>query len=161
DHVDGKTDGYSAPELGQKLTAIKGEVDWVNAYRGKTLKLPTGATIRIDDQAVARCAVKYGKAVNHATALAGHIDSVMRGRGKAYEIELSVDETPQPTTLAEHYMVADACLKSGMKLVSLARRCVGDVEQGVDFKGDRAGFEKSLNDHAAVAKPIGPYKLSL
>jgi hypothetical protein len=161
DHVDGKTDGYSSAELEKKLSAIRGEVEWVAKYRGKSLKLPTGTTITIDEQAVARCAVKYGRAVNHAIALAGHIDSVMRGRGRPYEIELSVDETPQPTTLAEHYMVADACIKSGMKLVSLAPRFVGEFEKGVDFKGDRAGFEKSLNDHAAIAKSIGPYKLSL
>jgi hypothetical protein len=161
DHVDGRTDSYSAAEVQQKRAALEGEVDWVNQYRGKSFKLPTATTISIDDQAVARCAVKYGKAVNHATALAKHIDTVMRARGKPYEIELSVDETPQPTTLAEHYMVADACLKSGMKLVSLAPRFVGEFEKGVDFKGDRAGFEKSLSDHAAVAKMIGPYKLSL
>jgi hypothetical protein len=160
DHVDGKTDSYSEAELAQKLGAIRGEVDWVFGYRGKSVKLGA-TTLNIDEKACARCGVKYGKAVNHAIALAGHIDSVMRGRGKAYEIELSVDETPQPTTLAEHYMVADACLKSGMKLVSLAPRFVGEFEKGVDFKGDRAGFEKSLAEHAALAKTIGPYKLSL
>jgi hypothetical protein len=44
----------------------------------------------------------------------------MKGEGD-YEIELSVDETDQPTTLAEHYIVADQCLKRGMMLVSLAR----------------------------------------
>ncbi len=52
-----------------------------------------------------------------------------------YEIELSVDETEQPTTLAEHYIVADQCLQGGMKLVSLAPRFVGDFEKGVDYKG--------------------------
>ena len=37
--------------------------------------------------------MKYGKAVNHAIALAGHIDSVMRGRGRPYEIFVTpVDE---------------------------------------------------------------------
>ena len=160
DHVDGKTDSYSEAELNQKLGPIRGEVEWVNRYRGKTLKLGS-TTLSIDEKACARCAVKYGKAVNHAIALAAHIDSVMHGRGKAYEIELSVDETPQPTTLAEHYMVADACLQGGMKLVSLAPRFVGEFEKGVDFKGDRAAFEQSLAGHAAIAKAIGPYKLSL
>jgi hypothetical protein len=161
DNVDGKTDNYSAAELSQKLELARKDAEWVFKYRGKGVKLPGGTTITIDDEACARCAVKYGNAVNHAIALAGHIDSVMTKTGKAYEIELSVDETPQPTTLAEHYMVADACLQSGMKLVSLAPRFVGEFEKGVDFKGDRAGFEKSLADHAAVAKLLGPYKLSL
>lgn len=48
-----------------------------------------------------------------------------------------------------------------MKLVSLAPRFVGDLEKGVDYKGDLAGLEKSLVDHAAVAAQLGPYKLSL
>jgi hypothetical protein len=31
----------------------------------------------------------------------------------------------------------------------------------VDYKGDMAAFEKSLADHAAIARKLGPYKLSL
>lgn len=134
-------------------------VAWVQEYRGKKVKLTSGTTIDIDDATADRAAKKYGVAVNHAIFLSKHIDKVMAG--KAYEIELSVDETPQPTTLAEHFIVADRCLKSGMKLVSLAPRFIGDFEKGVDFKGDRAGFEKSLADHAAIAAMLGPYKLSL
>ena len=81
--------------------------------------------------------------------------------GRDYEIELSVDETEQPTTLAEHYIIADQCVGRGMKLVSLAPRYVGDFEKGVDYKGDAAELEASLRDHAAIAEMLGPYKLSL
>src|SRR5688500_12310581 len=80
------------------------QVAWVQEYRGKQVKLPTGTSINIDDQTAQRAAQKYGVAVNHAIALSKHIDQVMRD--KAYEIELSVDETPQPTTLAEHFIIA-------------------------------------------------------
>ena len=48
-----------------------------------------------------------------------------------------------------------------MKLVSLAPRFIGEFEKGVDYKGDLKAFEKSLADHAAIAKKLGPYKLSL
>ncbi len=136
-------------------------VAWVDSYRGKLVKLSTGTTITIDDSTVANARRKYGGAVSQAIALAKHIDSVMRAKGRDYEIELSVDETPQPTTLAEHFMIADQCLKAGMKLVSLAPRFIGEFEKGVDYKGDLAALEKSLNDHAAIAKQLGPYKLSL
>jgi len=161
DNVDGHADTYSESQLMEKFNAIRGETTWIDGYRNKSIKLPTGVTLNIDDRAIARCAVKYGNAVNHAVALAKHIDATMKRLARPYEIELSVDETPQPTTLAEHYIVADRCLKSGMKLVSLAPRFFGDFEKGVDFKGDLAAFEKSLADHAALAKLIGPYKLSL
>ncbi len=48
-----------------------------------------------------------------------------------------------------------------MKLVSLAPRFIGDFEKGVDYKGDVEALEHSLNDHAAIATMLGPYKLSL
>jgi len=48
-----------------------------------------------------------------------------------------------------------------MKLVSLAPRFIGDFEKGVDFIGDLTALEKSLQDHAAIAERLGPYKLSL
>jgi hypothetical protein len=48
-----------------------------------------------------------------------------------------------------------------LKLVSLAPRFIGDFEKGVDYKGDLGSLERSLADHAAVARHLGPYKLSL
>jgi hypothetical protein len=137
------------------------EARWISSYRGKKVTLASGTSFVIDDQVCARAAAKYGRAVNHAIALARHIEMVAKRHQRDYEIELSVDETPQPTTLAEHFIIADRCLREGMKLVSLAPRFIGDFEKGVDYKGDLAAFEKSLADHAAIAQMLGPYKLSL
>jgi hypothetical protein len=161
DHVDGQADTYDERTINDKVKALGDQANWVQAYKGRKVDLPNGTKLTIDDKAVARASVKYAKAVNEAVTLAKHIDQVMKAKGSAYEIEWSVDETPQPTTLAEHFMVAERCLKEGMKLVSLAPRFIGDFEKGVDFKGDLAGYEKSCNDHAAIAKMLGPYKLSL
>ncbi|HEV2294927.1 MAG TPA: tagaturonate epimerase family protein [Tepidisphaeraceae bacterium] len=161
DNVDGQADSYDANALAAKVKALGDEAKWVEAYKNRKIDLPDGTKLVIDDEAVARASVKYAKAVNQAVALARHIDAVMRKKGSPYEIELSVDETPQPTTLAEHFIVAERCLKEGMKLVSLAPRFIGDFEKGVDFKGDLDAFEKSCADHAAIARMLGPYKLSL
>jgi hypothetical protein len=38
---------------------------------------------------------------------------------------------------------------------------VGDFEKGVDYIGDVAVLERPLQDHAAIAQQLGPYKLSL
>ena len=46
-------------------------------------------------------------------------------------------------------------------MISLAPRFLGDFEKGVDFKGDHAALEASMSDHAAIARQLGPYKLSL
>ena len=108
-----------------------------------------------------RAAVKYGTAIRKALELGDYIRQVHEKAGKDYEIELSVDETEQPTTLAEHYIIADQCLQGGMKLVSLAPRFIGDLEKGVDYKGDLDALDASLAEHAAIATLLGGYKLSL
>jgi hypothetical protein len=160
-HVDQRADDYDEPTVRGRFAEVRDAIDWTNAYIGKEVKLDTGTKIVFDELSVLRAAVKYGIAINEALKLAEHIRRVQTEAGRGYEIELSVDETDQPTTLAEHYIVAEQCLQHGMKLVSLAPRFIGDFEKGVDFIGDLAALEKSLHDHAAIASQLGPYKLSL
>lgn len=161
DHVDPQADDYNEETLRLKFTDVQDEVSWCPLYQGRSILLSNGTTVELDELACLRAAVKYGRAVNHAISLAKAIQGVCESSGQPYEIELSVDETEQPTTLAEHYIIADQCLNHGMKLVSLAPRFIGDFEKGVDYKGDLAALEVSLRDHAAIAELLGPYKLSL
>ena len=81
--------------------------------------------------------------------------------GRPFELELSIDETRQPTSLAEHYIIADQFRQQGSQLISIAPKFIGDFEKGVDYKGDLGELERSLADHAALARELGPYKLSL
>ena len=161
DDVDQKADDYSEGELKEKFESAKSSAPWYDGYLGKSVTLPSGTQVILDEQACMRAAVKYGPAIKKALSLGDHIRSVNEAAGQDYEIELSVDETDQPTTLAEHYIIADQCIQGGMKLVSLAPRFIGELEKGVDYKGDVAALEASLNDHAAIAEILGPYKLSL
>jgi hypothetical protein len=161
DHVDRHADDYDEATLREKFAAVADQIDWMDRYKGHSIPLATGTTIALDEVACLRAAVKYGKALNHALKIADHIAESGSAKRQGFEIELSVDETEQPTTLAEHFIIADRCLWGGMKLVSLAPRYIGDFEKGVDYKGDVAALERSLADHAAIAESLGPYKLSL
>jgi hypothetical protein len=161
DAVDPKADVYAEPALRDRFANARQHIDWYDAYLGKRVGLSTGTTIELDEQSLMRAAVKYGRAINKGIELADHIRGVQESAGRDYEIELSVDETEHPTTLAEHYIIADQCLRRGMKLVSLAPRFVGMLEKGVDYIGDVAAFERSLEEHQAIAELLGPYKLSL
>ncbi len=161
DYVDAQADDYDEATLREKYSQIESEVSWLEQYRGKSVSLDTGTEVVLSEEACLRAAVKYGPALNHALMLARHIEQVQTAAENDHEIELSVDETEQPTTLAEHYIIADQCIAGGMKLVSLAPRFIGDFEKGVDYKGDVDALEASLNDHAAIARLLGPYKLSL
>ena len=161
DDVDQKADDYDEPTLRAKFDDGKVDAPWYDSYLGKSVTLNTGTVIDLDEQACMRAAVKYGKAIARALKMGDYIKDVNVKANRDYEIELSVDETDQPTTLAEHYIIADQCLRGGMKLVSLAPRFIGEFEKGVDFKGDLQALEASLTDHAALAEALGPYKLSL
>ena len=159
--VDAHADDYDEPTLRAHFEMVAHEVPWTHEYHWKRIELPTGTSLVIDEHSCLRAAVKYGRAINHAISLSNHIAKVNMALRQDFEIELSVDETEQPTKLAEHYIIADQCLRGGMKLVSLAPRFLGDFEKGVDFKGDLEALEASLHDHAAIAEMLGPYKLSL
>jgi hypothetical protein len=161
EHVDARAADYDEATLASKFSEVQEVAGWTSSYVGRRIKVADSVVIEFDEVTVRRAAVKYGRAMAHALAMSDHIDRVMSDRDAAYEIELSVDETPQPTTLAEHYIIADQCLRADMNLVSLAPRYVGDFEKGIDYKGDLAAFEASLDEHAAIAHALGPYKLSL
>jgi hypothetical protein len=160
-NVDQKADNYSPAVVAEKFAAIKDQTPWASQYIGKTHKLSNGTSLTFDELAVQRAAVKYGKAIVHAQGLADYIKDAATKRCQDYEIELSVDETEQPTTLVEHYIIAQQIIEHGVKLVSLAPRFIGELEKGVDYKGDLSKLEVSLADHAAIARELGPYKLSL
>jgi hypothetical protein len=161
DHVDRNADDYDEPALRERFTALGPRFGWCREYVDRRVLLPKGRSFTIDEAASLRCAVKYGAALEHAIELAQYIEGVHKAAGKTFELELSIDETPQPTSLAEHLIIADQFRRRGVKLISLAPRFIGEFEKGVDYKGDLSRLERSLADHAELARMLGPYKLSL
>src|SRR5438105_6621783 len=115
--------------------------------------------IRFDEPTLVRAAVKYGRAIAHVAVLYRHL--AQAGAGRGWEVEVSVDETEAPTTHAEHVYIATELRRLGVRWVSLAPRYIGRFEKGVDYIGDVATFESDFAVHAAIARTLGPYKLSL
>jgi hypothetical protein len=161
DDVDPSADDYDESQLREMYQKVAAHTPWVKDYVGRTVKLPHGTKLNFSEEVCQRAAVKYGLALQRAIRLAEHLRQIHQDVDQEYEIELSVDETPQPTTLEEHYIVAEQCLLHHMPLVSLAPRFPGDFEKGVDYKGSAEVLRQSLRDHAAIASQLGPYKLSL
>ena len=118
-----------------------------------------GESVQIDEGALVKAAVKYGRAVAHVTAMFRHLSAVRGGR--PFDLEVSVDETDTPTTPAEHIFVASELRRLGVRWASLAPRLVGRFEKGVDYIGDLAAFDADMRVHAAIARAFGPYKISL
>lgn len=171
EHVDTGADGYDAVELAAKAQRVLddklfGDRDLQTEYLDRTFSVPRETepplTIVFDPLTFQRAVVKYARAVAHSLRVGKHIAQRAEELKQPFEIEISVDETPSPTTPAEHFFVARELKENGMPgMVSLAPRFIGEFEKGVDYKGNLATFEQSLSDHVAIAKAFGPYKISV
>jgi tagaturonate epimerase len=106
-----------------------------------------------------RSAAKYSGAIARVAMLDGHIRKAMGGT--AYDLEVSVDETATVTTPIEHRFIALELKRLEIPFIGLAPRFVGDFEKGVDYIGDLKAFELDYTEHAAIARELGPYKLSI
>ena len=134
--------------------ALTGELE--SLYLGK--KFDLGGTF--DRTSLYNAAVKYGRALEHIAQMGWHIGQVMAGR--PFEIEISVDETNEPTSALEHLFIALELKRNRVpNVVSVAPRFIGDFEKGIDYKGDIQKFEAALQQHVAIAKQYGPYKISI
>ena len=161
DHVVAEADSMDRDRLFEEFAKIRDQVPWIEKFEGLDADLGQGVRISIDRVSLARCAVKYGRAVNFSLEMAKCIERSCQAASLRYEIEVSVDETSRPTTLAEHWVIASRLLDSGVALIALAPRYVGGFEKGIDYIGDPSEFERDAAAHARVARELGPYKLSL
>ena len=127
-------------------------------YVGRAFEVES-TRVEFTEHTLQQAAVKYGRAIAHVTTMFRHL--VNAAGGRPVELEISVDETDAPTSPAEHYYVASELRRLGVKWVSLAPRLVGRFEKGVDYIGDVGEFETDWGVHAAIARQLGPYKLSL
>ena len=118
-----------------------------------------GHAIEFSTVDLVRAAIKYARAVVHVAKMYRHL--VARAGTRSIELEVSVDETDTPTSPAEHVFVASELRRLGVTWISLAPRLIGRFEKGVDYIGDAAAFEADWTIHAAIARVLGPYKLSL
>jgi hypothetical protein len=112
-----------------------------------------------DEASLLRAACKYAGAILHTVRMFRHLDAVMGAT--PFELEVSVDETDTPTSPLEHFFVSRELRRLGVCWVSMAPRYIGRFEKGVDYIGDLDEFEAELTKHAAIARIVGPYKLSI
>ena len=164
EYVDNMASDVPAHVLEQKLQTLPWDElettssDLQRTVAEKSIDLGTlRATFSRKD--ILRAAAKYCRAVAHTVRLYRHLEGGTAGR--PFELEMSVDETDSPTTLAEHVYIASELRRLRVRWVSLAPRYVGAFEKGVDYIGELAEFENSFAGHVAVARTYGPYKLGL
>jgi tagaturonate epimerase len=125
-------------------------------YVGHRVDLDHEAIV-LDEESVLRAMAKYGPSLAHAMAMYRRLME----KGIDCEVEFAVDETDYPTKPAEHVVVVSELKRLGMDFVSFAPRFVGRFEKGVEYIGDIGELKRDFEIHAALARALGPYKLSL
>lgn len=149
-----------------KQNELEGRLGAVPAYlqpeatglSGKSFDFD-GHSITFNQEALERGVVKFGRALDHIADMYQHLQHTTGNR--PYEVEISMDETELPTSPAEHVYIARELHRLGIKMVSFAPHFVGRFEKGVDYIGDLESFKEDVSVHAAIARQLGPYKLSL
>ncbi len=162
DHVDNAIPNSKFQIPNSKFTALPWADledtpdDLRRRYLGRRFEVET-FTLEFDETALLRAACKYGRAIAHTVHMYRHLAA----QTDDFELEMSVDETETPTSIEEHFFIASELKRLGVQWVSLAPRYIGRFEKGVDYIGDLAEFEAQLAKHAAIARALGPYKLSI
>ena len=171
DHVDNEAHTAPAEVLEGKVQALPWDAleDSPEGLHVRYLSPPEGGDLRgrrfeveglsveFSPVTLARAAAKYGRAIAHTARMYHHLAAQL----DQFELEMSVDETETPTSVEEHWFIASELGRLGVRWVSLAPRYVGRFEKGVDYIGSLAEFEAQFAKHAAIARALGPYKLSL
>lgn len=112
----------------------------------------------VDAAEIARAAATYGRALVHVVGLWRELE---KHGGRGCDVEVSIDETPLPTTPFEHAFVACELARLGVGVTSLAPRFPGRWPKGTDVSGDLDEIARAAAAHAATAAACGGHKLSV
>ena len=104
---------------------------------------------------LARAAAQYGRAIVHIATLARAAD------GADVDVEVSIDETMQPTSPFAHRFMVVELRRLGVRFTSIAPRFAGQWQKAVEVRGDLNEIRRSIETHAAIARELGGYKLSV
>ncbi len=165
DYVEDGADRMSVEILKTKFaTMIKsGQLsspEIFDIYYQTEYEIDTDFTLGFSDNTeLLRAIVKYGRALEFSEDMSGWIADAM-GKNE-FEVEISIDETQNPTSPLEHLFIGLELKRREVKIVSLAPRFIGDFEKGINYKGDLTVFENQYSKHIEIAKYCGPYKLSI
>jgi hypothetical protein len=119
-----------------------------------------GFSVQLDEESLKRNVLLFHKAIEFTEEVYEFILS--RSEGQApIDFEISIDETPFPTSLENHLFFIIGLNYRGIHIDSLAPRFVGEFQEGVVYRGDLSEFREQFYQHAIIAQDFGNYKISI
>ncbi|MFU8859694.1 MAG: tagaturonate epimerase family protein [Cyclonatronaceae bacterium] len=165
DYVDNRVVDMDEPALAEAFDGLPWDqlgdtpFSFLRRYAGVTFRLQNGITLQPTRPDIMKAAVKYGRVILHTLQMYRYLKDTYPNADS--EVELSVDETPYPTTPEEHLVIASELKRLHVEFVSLAPRFCGEFEKGIDFKGSIKEFQQEYKLHQSIAAAYGEYKLSI
>jgi len=115
-----------------------------------TLSVEGLPAIKIDEALLRAVASKYLVAVKEASAVYKLI-AAKKGAGN-FVTEVSMDETAQPQSPEELYVILSALADEGIPVETIAPKFSGRFNKGVDYVGDVKAFMKEFEADVCVAQ---------
>ncbi len=119
-----------------------------------------GFSIQFTEEEVKRNALLFHKGIDFSEEIYEFLLKEI-GRKPLIDFEISIDETPFPTSLTNHLFLILTLLHRGVRIDSLALRFIGDFQKGIDYRGEIRDFRKHFSQHRLIARSYGDYKLSI
>jgi hypothetical protein len=117
-------------------------------------------SIRFDEESAKRNILLFHQAIDFTEEAYQFVFSRF-GNRHAVDFEISVDETPFPTTPENHLFFIIALSHRGVKIDALAPRFIGEFQKAIDYRGPLEDFRKQFCQHILIAQDYGNYKISI
>jgi hypothetical protein len=157
DFISKDMEGLNEQELNQLYNKIPKNKELENLYLNKKYKIGEQELI-FDEESLKEIILTYSEALNHVVKCYEFLKSYKKND---FDLEISVDETPTVTSPLAHLFIVLELQRRGVDFQNLALHFLGDWQKGIEYIGDVKEFAKEFSLHAAIAKEIGGYKLSL
>ena len=167
DYVDDESSRHDLGTLREKFSDLpwdglkSNQTDCFRRYLHRKFELTSReGSLRLEftKEKLLRAAVKYAHAIGHVAEMNRHLEKLFKE--KKFDMEISIDETIEPTSPLEHFFIASELHRLGVHFQGIAPRFVGKFEKAIDYIGDLKEFESDLRNHVIIAKSSG-YKLSV
>jgi hypothetical protein len=147
----------SKKEINNLYEQISERKDIESLYLNKTYKIKE-QELKFDEKSLKEIILTYSEALNHVVKCYEFLKGYKKND---FDLEISVDETPTVTSPLAHLYIVLELQRRGIDFQNLALHFLGDWQKGIEYIGDVKQFAKEFSLHAAIAKKIGGYKLSL
>lgn len=128
---------------------------WHEAYLDREWQTGAGHVLRLDDETLARAAVKFGRALAHADQLHQAIRTLWIGRGEAPDVELNFSARRAAMSAEEFLFVALESARRGLNAVSIAPSLGPAWQPGAEFAGGDGDLKKMITPLGDIATLCG------